>query len=66
MGPIPASRLEERAAEIDRWVKTHLATEREALISKNARLKALRLARGESKISSANRSSRYRRQTADS
>jgi hypothetical protein len=45
-------RLEDRAAETDRWVKEQLAKEREAIISKNAMLKALRLAREELKVSS--------------
>jgi hypothetical protein len=43
--PPAVSRVEERAAVTDRWVKEHLANDRKRLESKNVKLKALRLAR---------------------
>jgi hypothetical protein len=43
--PPAVSRVEERAAVTDRWVKEHLANDRKLLESKNFKLKALRLAR---------------------
>ena len=42
--PSSLSRIDERAAETDRWVKLHLAKGRETIAMKNSKLKALRLA----------------------
>ena len=43
--PVILSRSEQKAANIDSWVKTHLAERRAADASKTTRLKALRAAR---------------------
>lgn len=43
--PIPLTRTERKAAQIDVWVKLHLAKARKTHDIKNSELKALRLAR---------------------
>jgi hypothetical protein len=43
--PQPLTRVEQRAAELDLWVKRHVAERREADAAKKSRLKALRMAR---------------------
>ena len=43
--PQPLTRSEKRAAELDRWVKRHVAEQREAEATKKSRLRELRLGR---------------------
>jgi hypothetical protein len=43
--PQPLTRTEKKAAELDRWVKRHVAEGREADEAKKARLRDLRMAR---------------------
>jgi hypothetical protein len=43
--PLPLTRSEKKAAELDRWVKRHAAECREADEAKRFRLRELRIAR---------------------